>query len=162
MPTQRIGDTVVKTYSEELRWQWGREVAFLRCVSQSWKPDHFPKIIRVEDHSITTLYGGETLHDLAHAGKLPSIDSIRAELATIQGILVARQIDHRDITVYNLVWSQEWGLKLLDFGWSKWAWEPETPMPVPDVMKPTMHRPDQEQAADMLKQVEEIRRKVCS
>ena len=146
MPTERIGDTVVKTYSEELRWQWGREVAFLRCMDNNYQV--FPKLLKVGDHSITTAWAGETL---ARATDV-DVERLRRGLSLIMTLLRFHKIIHRDITVHNVLWNPILRAPvLIDFGWSVWDWEDETPMPVPDVMKQTMHRHDWEQAAEVLR-----------
>ena len=153
MPTQRIGDTVIKTYSPELRWQWGREVAFLRCLGNDTHV--FPRVLEVGDHSITTAWAGETLERATDV----DVERLRHGLSLILSLLRFHKILHRDITIHNVLWDAAISAPvLIDFGWSIWDWEDETPIPVPDVMKPTMHRPDWEQAAEVLRQVEEMRR----
>lgn len=145
MPTERIGDTVVKTYSEELRWQWGREVAFLRkvkCVGG------FAQIVSVGDHSITLRAHGDSLDKVA----IPT-DKLRDGLKYIIPLLDHLEIKHRDITIHNLLWDGE-DLVLTDFGWSRWSWEPDTPIPPPPSMR-GLYRPDWEQAADVIRQIEE-------
>lgn len=146
MPTQRVGDTVVKTYRDDLRWQWGREVAFLRLVDGL---RGFPNIVAVDDHSVTTAYAGEA----AVTCWSLTLTAWRDELSAILKTLSYRMIRHRDITQHNLLWSPSRGLTLIDFGWSCWDWEPDTPVPPPDVMKPGMYRPDWEQAAEVLAMV---------
>lgn len=152
MPTERIGNTVIKTYQPELRWQWGREVAFLERVKFS---SNFPKPICYGDHSITFPWLG---YDLANPETFGlRLERIDVNLAFILRDLARYGIRHRDITPHNLIWdpTTEW-IRLIDFGWSVWNWESDTPIPLPEVMR-SMDRPDREQGRDALKEIERIR-----
>jgi len=142
MPTQRIGDTVVKTYRDDLRWQWGREVAFLRRLNGQ---PHFPELLHIDDHAVTIAYAGEAA---VTCYSLP-FSEWRCQLSSILALLHGAAIRHRDITQHNLLWSPSRGLTLIDFGWSCWDWEEDTPIPLPHVMQ-EMKRPDWEQAAEVL------------
>lgn len=145
MPTERIGDTVVKTYSDDLRWQWGREVAFLRRL-QNYA--NFPQILSVGDHSITMRYAGEPL--IRARGF--SMDEVCSQLRYIIATLAIKGIHHRDITEHNVLLHNGF-VVLIDFGWSRWNWEPDAPVPLPEVMH-GMYRSDQQQATDLIKQIE--------
>jgi serine/threonine protein kinase len=146
MPTERIGDTIVKTYSDELRWQWGREVAFLHRLKGY---ANFPQIVSIGDYSITTQYAGEALI----RGRGFPLESIHGQMRGILATLAIKAIHHRDITEHNVLLNNGM-VVLIDFGWSRWNWEPDAPMPLPQVMH-GMYRSDLEQATILLKQIGE-------
>lgn len=154
MPAERVDEfTVIKTYRDDLRWQWGREVAFLRRLERAGDP-YFPRIIELGDHSITMNWCGRSLTDRATFGVHPN--AIRAQLAHAVTCLEREQIRHRDITEHNVLWHPDAGLHLVDFGWSCWEWEERTPIPLPDVMH-GMRRPDRAQIDDLMKKLETLR-----
>lgn len=137
-----------KTYREDLKWQWGREVAFLRRL-EDLGLKLFPRIVKTAEYEITMSWIGDRL-----AGYKPgevSIVRVEMDLAVILASLKRAGIKHRDITEHNLLWNEDTGLHLCDFGWSIWDWEPDTPIPPPEVMQPTMYLTDQERARRTLR-----------
>ena len=65
-------------------------------------------------------------------------------------MLEGHGIRHRDITANNLIWKGG-VLYLVDFGWSLWAGEKDTPEPVPQVMQWwIVDKTDREQAMETL------------
>ena len=141
-----------KTYRHDLVWQQPREVEFLQRLAGY---NGFPRVKGWAGGIVWLTNCGRSVN----RAKLTcgELDYIEKQLAVLLFILNREGIHHRDITVNNLLWHPEKGLHLIDFGWSVWAEEEDTPTPVPHVMRPWMCAlNDNEQAAETLKGLREL------
>ena len=141
-------------------WMWGRSIAFIRRLEKESAPLHrlhFPCIVETRPFEIEMEWMGHTIGS-KETFHVP-MNEIWWQLKTVLMVLVDAQIRHRDITHNNLLWHPEHGLGLIDYGWSIWYWEQDTPIPVPEVMRPWMcDLTDYEQAERTIEIVEKLRR----
>ena len=136
-----------KTYRIDLLWQLPREVEFLRHLADY---TGFPQVRGWADDLVWLYHCGKSVKAAVEQG-LP-VKQVENQLSALLFVLVREGIRHRDITANNLMWHPERGLYLIDFGWSVWADEKDTPTPVPHVMRPWMcGHSDEEQAKETLK-----------
>ena len=136
-----------KTYRVDLVWQLPREVDFLKHL---YNYNGFPWVKGWADDVLWLSHCGRSIKAAVEGGI--SVERVEDQLAVLLFTLVREGIRHRDITVNNLLWHPEKGLHLIDFGWSVWADEEDTPVRVPHVMRPWMcDHSDAEQAAETLK-----------
>ena len=136
-----------KTYRVDLVWQLQREYAFLQKLSLY---HGFPRATGWAEGCIWMSHCGRSVKEAVKGGLL--VKQVEDQLAVLLFTLVREGIRHRDITANNLLWHPERGLYLIDFGWSTWMNEDDTPTPVPHVMRPWMcEHTDEEQAAETLK-----------
>ncbi len=138
--------THLKTYHRaELKWQKQREIDFLHQLDGL---PHFPQIVGVDESGIHMTHCGEkfTKESLANV----DLDIVEIQLNSILLSLESWCIRHRDITVNNLTW-KDGMLYLVDFGWSIWDSEDDTPVPVPQVMREWMcNKTDKQQAKETM------------
>jgi tRNA A-37 threonylcarbamoyl transferase component Bud32 len=137
----------------ELRWQKQREIDFLRKLDGV---PHFPDLVAVDEESIYITDCGQqfTSEQLATL----DLDNVEEQLEKILDLLEDVGIRHRDITVNNLMW-KDGVLYLVDFGWSIWGTEEDSPEPVPQVMRWWMcDKDDRQQAAETLAKLREMKR----
>ena len=136
-----------KTYRIDLLWQMPREVEFLRRLSSY---NGFPRVEGWADNAVWLSLCGKSIKSAVEGGL--SLVTVEKQLEVLMFVLSKEGIRHRDITANNLLWQPEKGLHLIDFGWSVWIDEKDTPTPVPHVMRPWMcDLSDREQAAETLK-----------
>ena len=136
-----------KTYRVDLLWQLPREVEFLQRLAGY---NGFPRVKGWDEEAVWMTHCGMSIKNAVAEGL--SVNSVEDQLAVLLFTLVREGIRHRDITANNLLWHPEKGLHLIDFGWSTWADEKDTPTPVPHVMRPWMcEHSDVEQAVETLK-----------
>ena len=138
-----------KTYRVDLLWQLPREVEFLQQLAGY---NGFPRVKGWDEGAVWMTNCGRSIKEAVEQG-LP-VKQVEDQLAVLLFTLVREGIRHRDITANNLLWQPEKGLHLIDFGWSVWADEKDTPTPVPHVMRPWMcGHSDEEQAVETLKKL---------
>ena len=138
-----------KTYRVDLVWQLQREFEFLKHL---YNYSGFPKVKSWAEGILWMTHCGRSIKNAVEGGL--SVKKVEDQLAVLLFTLVREGIRHRDITAHNLLWHPERGLYLVDFGWSKWADEDDSPIPVPHVMRPWMcDHSDAEQAAETLKRL---------
>jgi len=136
-----------KTYRVDLVWQLPREVKFLQKLSLY---HGFPRVHAWAEEAVWMSNCGRSVKEAVKGG-LP-VKQVEDQLAVLLFTLVREGIRHRDITLNNLLWHPEKGLYLIDFGWSTWVDEEDTPTPIPHVMRPWMcEHTDEEQAVETLK-----------
>ena len=136
-----------KTYRVDLLWQLPREVEFLQRLAGY---NGFPRVKGWDEEAVWMTHCGRSIN--AEAWTHGGWDYLENQLAVLLFVLDREGIRHRDITANNLLWHPEKGLYLIDFGWSTWADEKDTPTPVPHVMRPWMcEHSDVEQAVETLK-----------
>ena len=136
-----------KTYRVDLVWQLQREYEFLQKLSLY---HGFPRTTGWAEGVIWMSHCGRSVKEAVKGGLL--VKQVEDQLAVLLFTLVREGIRHRDITANNLLWHPEKGLHLIDFGWSTWMDEDDTPTPIPHVMRPWMcDHTDAEQAAETLK-----------
>ncbi|KKN26038.1 hypothetical protein LCGC14_0878830 [marine sediment metagenome] len=136
-----------KTYRVDLVWQLPREVKFLQQLAGY---NGFPKVKGWDEGAVWMTHCGRSVN--AGTWTHGSWDYLENQLAVLLFILGREGIRHRDITANNLLWHPERGLYLIDFGWSTWVGEDDTPTPIPHVMRPWMcGHSDEEQAVETLK-----------
>ena len=153
MWTERFGSAGMneqlhrKTYRVDLLWQLPREVKFLQQLAGY---NGFPRVKGWDEGAVWMTHCGRSVN--AGTWTHGSMDCLEKQLEVLLFVLEREGIRHRDITVNNLLWHPEKGLHLIDFGWSVWADEKDTPTPVPHVMRPWMcDLSDREQVAETLK-----------
>lgn len=122
-----------KTYRVDLVWQLQREYAFLQKLSLY---HGFPRTTGWAEGVIWMSHCGRPVKEVVKGGL--SVKQVEDQLAVLLFTLVREGIKHRDITADNLLWHPERGLYLVDFGWSTWVGEDDSPIPVPHVMRPWM------------------------
>lgn len=136
-----------KVYRHDLLWQLEREVKFLQRLAPY---RHFPRLLGRMKASLLLSHCGRQVAEAVGNGL--SMGEVEHNLKAILAVLTKEGIIHRDITVHNLLWHPTAGLHLIDFGWSIWADEEDTPIPVPHVMREWMcEHSDEEQAEDTLR-----------
>ncbi len=147
-----VGETYRKKYRLDSRWQQAREVAFLEKLS-NYKG--FPTVVEQQEGAILLTHCGGSVGKAVRGG-LP-VKQVEDQLVVLVATLVREGIRHRDITTFNLQWHPEWGLHLIDFGWSTWADEDDTPIHIPHVMRPWMcDLSDMEQVVETLKKLRAV------
>ncbi len=144
----RYNNVYRKTFNRpDLKWQRQRVIDFLKKLQGV---EHFPDLIAVDEYAIYMDDCGVKLTDSIPMSVLVS------QLADVLVALGENGIRHRDITYDNLLWKDS-TLHLVDFGWSLWAGEEETPEPVPQVMQWWMDKTDKEQAMETLEKLGKAR-----
>ena len=135
-----------KTFNRpDLKWQKQRVIDFLKKLHGV---AHFPDLIAVDEYAIYMDDCGTVNCEEVPPTSEDLVD-VGIQLREIISLLEGHGIRHRDITANNLMWKNG-VLWLVDFGWSCWAAEKDTPEPVPDVMRWWMDKTDKEQAAETL------------
>ena len=138
----------------DMVWQKQREINFYRklyCLK------HFPDLVAVDESAIYITYCGLPLMDQLSE---VALDNVREQLDDMLTTLEKVGIRHRDITTGNLCWKNGC-LYLVDFGWSIWDKEEDSPVPVPAVMRGWMcSKSDREQAAETLEKLREAKEKL--
>ena len=130
----------------DLKWQRQREIDFYRKLQGI---PHFPDFEAADEEGIYITHCGEAIPADA------DLDDVERQLGTILDLLEEAGIRHRDITANNLCW-KDGVLYLVDFGWSIWEHEEDSPQPVPHVMRPWMcSKTDREQAEATMKSLRE-------
>ncbi|KKK83148.1 hypothetical protein LCGC14_2796290 [marine sediment metagenome] len=136
-----------KTYRVDLLWQLPREVEFLQRLASY---NGFPRVKGWDEEAVWMTNCGRSIKEAVKGGL--SVGQVEDQLSVLLFVLEREGIHHRDITANNLLWHPERGLCLIDFGWSVWFEEKDTPTPVPHVMRPWMcDHTDVEQAEETLK-----------
>ena len=136
-----------KTYRVDLVWQLPREVRFLQHLRNYCG---FPRVGGWTEDAVWMTHCGGSIKAAVEQGI--SVKKIEDQLAVLLFTLERASIHHQDITANNLLWHPERGLYLIDFGWSTWIDEDDTPTPIPHVMRPWMcEHSDEEQAVETLK-----------
>ena len=106
---------IKKTYRDGYKWMCNREANFLRALD---KYDNFPKLIEEGDNYIIMSFCGR--HEYTDFDDNSQIKEILKALE-IEGII------HRDLKHSNLLTLNK-KLYLIDFGWSTWSHEKDTPI----------------------------------
>ena len=138
-----------KTYRQDLTWQLPRVLKFLEHLAAY---NGFPRVKGwdVLGDAVWLTNCGKSVKSAVEGGL--SLVTVEKQLDVLMFVLAKEGIRHRDITANNLLWHPERGLYLIDFGWSVWVDEEDTPVPVPHVMRPWMcDHSDEEQAVETLK-----------
>jgi tRNA A-37 threonylcarbamoyl transferase component Bud32 len=127
-----------------LEWQRDREEAFYQALVGL---AHFPQFVRSDHEGLWITHCGSPLLDVVGGVEWPDVEE---QMDDVLDSLESVGIRHRDITTGNLCW-KDGTLYLIDFGWSIWDDEEDTPVPVPHVMRPWMvDKTDREQAAETM------------
>jgi tRNA A-37 threonylcarbamoyl transferase component Bud32 len=125
-------EAVLRTFIKNCNqhpWSYERRIRFLCALH----PYHgFPKLIRTDaaKGELTLTWCGISVETALYM-ELTSIPLIRYQLSSLISILEAASIRHRDITKFNLLWHENQGLHLIDFGWSTWGHEDDSVVPIP-------------------------------
>lgn len=146
--------THLKTYHRgDLRWQKQREIDFLKRLEGL---PHFPQLIGVDEAGVYLSDCGRQIPQSDIRDREILLGDIKGQVEVILYHLEEAGIKHRDITYNNVLWKEsERTLYLIDFGWSIWSTETDTPEPVPEVMRSWMcDKTDREQAQVLIEKLE--------
>lgn len=143
VPADRVTSVVQNSL-----WQKTREAAFLLALHGQ---PGFPELVGVDSTRLYMTHCGGRLYKglIEQIG----INQIHSALDEMLCKLACAHIKHRDITRYNVVWGNG-VLTLVDFGWSIWDWEDDTPELPPHVMRAGLAVPDREKVWQLVRELE--------
>jgi serine/threonine protein kinase len=121
-----------KIYKPQWIWQKDREAEFLKILS---KYNRYPKLSNIGTNYIDMTYEGTHVTNFKkYANQASSI----IEPLLIEGIT------HRDITYRNVLINEDGDIRLIDFGFSLFRGELESPIPAPKCLGGKNYKPDSE------------------
>jgi len=129
---------IKKTYRDGYKWMCSREANFLRVLD---KYDNFPKLIEEGDNHIIMTFCGR--HEYTDFNDNSQIKEILKALET-EGIK-SKDIKHSNLLTLNKK------LYLIDFGWSIFNHEKDTPVPAPHSLHGSYFGSDKDMAKRLFK-----------